>query len=190
MTPFTYFLRSGTAVTVAALACSACAGSPGALGRTQTASNQRFAQSSAGPVSDATPEASFGRLKANEDAVCADVSAEERDQGPLSSRTRIAAVEPLSDRPHPKEFAQPAGAAVYLRATPGLTSEWLGRVLACHIAHHAVVGDHVPDATSPLYVEDARIAVSSTGDGFRISITSNDVDAARLIIERANAILQ
>lgn len=188
MNPSTRFLWNSTAIAAAALACSACAGSSAALGRAHTAGSDRVAMSSAGPVSDATPNAHYPRT--SEETLCADVPAAERDQGPLSSPARITAVEPLSERPHPKEFAQPSGAAVYLLATPGLTQEWLGRVLACHIAHHAVVGDRVPDITSPLYVENARIAVSSTGDGFRIAITSTDVDTARLIIERANAIVQ
>ncbi|MCL2448253.1 MAG: hypothetical protein FWD17_04850 [Polyangiaceae bacterium] len=176
-----------------ALAGSACAGQSDAFHRVSPMDHERIAQSDRGPTTDATPEATMlaaQRLRADEASACAEVPVEDRDLGPLASRSRIAGVEDLSEHVHPKELAQPVGAAIVVRATPGLTAEWLGRLISCHMAHHAVVGNGIADAASPLFVSDARIAVSSTGDGFRISITANDVDAARQIIERAHAMFQ
>jgi len=188
----TVWFQNGMILAAGALACAACAGSP-SMGRTTAPNSARVAQSGAGPISDAVPDehaAVTDRLKTTEEEACAEVPAADRDFGPLAPRGRISSVEPLSERPHPKEFAQLSGAAVYLRAAPGLTQEWLSHVLTCHIAHHALVGDRAPDASSPLFVADARIAVSSTGDGFRIAITTSDVDGAREIIERARALVQ
>ncbi len=129
------------------------------------------------------------RLHAIEQSACVDVPASARDEGPLVRRD-VAGVRTLQDRPNEKTMLQPAGVAVYLRATPGMTEEWLGRILECHLAHHGVVGERMTDHASPLFVEDTRIALSSTGDGFRIAITSRNVSTAREIIERAQTLVQ
>jgi hypothetical protein len=130
------------------------------------------------------------RLRAMEQAACADVPEADRDQGPFAHREWITGFELLRDRPYPKEMLQPAGVAVYLRATPGMTEEWLGRVLECHLAYHAIVGDRPSHRSSPLLVDDIRVALSSTGDGFRIAITSRDIAAAREVIGRTHAIVE
>lgn len=129
------------------------------------------------------------RLRDMEQAACVDVPEADRDQGPFARRDRIMGLQPLSERPYPKQMLQPAGVAVYLRATPGLTEQWLGRVLECHMAHHAVVGDRIA-SRSPLFVDDVRVAMSSTGDGFRIAITTRDPAAAREVIERARTLAE
>ncbi|HXX67430.1 MAG TPA: hypothetical protein VEK07_09630 [Polyangiaceae bacterium] len=130
------------------------------------------------------------RLREMEQAACAEVSDADRDQGPFARRDRIQDVELLRDRPYPKQMLQPAGVAIYLRASDGLTEQWLGHVLECHLAHHAVVGDHMAGRPSPLLVDDARVSLSSTVDGFRIAITAREVSAAREIIERAQALIE
>jgi hypothetical protein len=52
------------------------------------------------------------------------------------------------------------------------------------------VGAQVADRDSPLFVDDARVALSTTQSGFRISITSRDVVAAREVIEKARALVE
>jgi len=130
------------------------------------------------------------RLREMEQAACAEVSDADRDQGLFAQRDRIQDVELLRDRPYPKQMLQPAGVAIYLRASEGLTEQRLGHVLECHLAHHAVVGDRMAGHRSPLLVDDARVSLSSTVDGFRIAITARDVSAAREIIERAQALVE
>jgi hypothetical protein len=123
-----------------------------------------------------------------EASACSDVPAAERDLGPLGHRDRIAGVEVLQDRLYPKQMPQPSGVAVYVRATPGMTEQWLDRVLECHLAHRAAIAGTTEDRSDPFLVEDARIGVSPTSDGFRIAITTRDVAAAREIIGRARAV--
>jgi hypothetical protein len=123
-------------------------------------------------------------------AACAEVADSDRDLGPFARKDRIVAIEALKARPYAKGLVQPSGIAVYVRASPGLTVEWMDRVLACHLARRAVVGDGMADRESPLFVNDTRIALSSTGDGFRFTITSRDIDAAREIIEKGRALVE
>jgi hypothetical protein len=180
------------AAAVVGLASAGCATQSDAF-RRMTAEDHERAANLPDPPGDPTPSdhlAIARELREREQSACADVPEAERDRGPLSRRDRIAAVEPLSERAYPKEMPQPAGVAVYLRASPGVTEQWLGRVIECHLAHHAVVGDRMPDPVSPLFVDDARVALSSTGDGFRIAITARDVTTARAIIERARALVE
>jgi hypothetical protein len=130
------------------------------------------------------------QLREAERAACAEVPDAERDAGPFARRDRIVAIEPLKARPYAKSMLQPSGIAVYIRASPGLTEQWLDRVLECHMARHAVIGSKIPDRDSPLFVDDARVALSSYGDGFRIAITTRDIAAAREVIERGRTLVE
>ena len=179
------------------LANAACATQSDGLRRMTAEDPERTAANESSPPGGAfgattyTHWAAAERLREVEQATCAEVPESDRDQGPLAHRDQIAAIETLSVRPYPKEpILQPAGVAVYLRTAPGMTEESLGRVLECHLAHHAVVGDRVADRASPLFVDDARVALSATGAGFRIAITARNVAAARAIIERALALAE
>lgn len=184
---------------LAAIAATATIGSLGCatqsdqFRRMSAEAHERAAHATASTDTDVTAEDHLGaarRLREMEQAACAEVSDADRDQGPFARRDRIMDVELLRDRPYPKEMLQPAGVAIYLRASAGLTEQWLGHVLECQIAHHAVVGDHMVGRPSPLLVDDARVSLSSTIDGFRIAITARDVTTAREIIERAQALVE
>ncbi|GEM_PF-2103631 len=178
------------------LANAACATQSDGLRRMAAEDPERAAANESSPpgafgATTYTHWAAAERLRDVEQATCAEVPEADRDQGPLAHRDQITGVETLSVRPHAKEpTLQPAGVAVYLRAAPGMTEASLGRVLECHLAHHAVVGDRVADRSSPLFVDDARVALSATGAGFRIAITARNVTAARAIIERALALAE
>jgi hypothetical protein len=132
------------------------------------------------------PSAALVASPEYERAACAEVPDQDRDQGPFARRDRIVGVEELREKTYPKAPPQPIGAAVYLRATPGVTEQWVGRVIDCHLAHRAVAGDRAVDRDSPLYVADTSVHVSSTPTAFRVAITSYDLDAARSVIEKAN----
>jgi hypothetical protein len=123
-----------------------------------------------------------------ERVACAEVPDADRDQGPFARHDRIERVEELREKEYPKAPPQPVGIAVYIRATSGVTQQSVGRVIACHLAHRAVVGDGVPDRDSPLFVDDARISVSSTPTAFRVAITSPHIDVARAVIEKGSVL--
>jgi hypothetical protein len=123
------------------------------------------------------------RLRENERSACYGVSDSDRDLGPFARTDGVTGVEVVKDRGvFPKAAPVPVGVAVYLRAESGMTEQWLGRVVACHIAHIAVVGQE--PRQSPLSVRNADVTISSTPVGFRVAITSHNSDVARSVVER------
>jgi hypothetical protein len=78
------------------------------------------------------------------------------------------------------------GTVVTFRAVPGMTAEWLQRVVNCHLARNASLGHAVPEMPEcPRVPRGAQARVRSTGDGFAVEIRSDDEAAAREILARA-----
>jgi hypothetical protein len=173
------------------LAVAGCASTQSASFRQMTAADHEHAartgQDSTG-ASSAEHRAAAQDLRETEQFACAGVPEIDRDEGPFAQRDRIASVEVVRDRVFPKAPTQPFGIVVYIRATPGLTEQWLGRVIQCHVAHHAVVGASGVEESSPLLTGETQIHVSSTGAGFRVSITSSDIDVARQLVRKGRAL--
>lgn len=129
-------------------------------------------------------EAAAQRLREAERAACVDVAEVDRDEWPFARPDRIAGVDMLRGRIFPKHPEQSVGIALSFRAEPGMTQQWLARVIECHLAHHAVVGDAAErGSTCPLSLEGVTVAVGSTPTGFLVSITSRDLGAARSLVE-------
>jgi hypothetical protein len=124
-----------------------------------------------------------------ETIACAEVPDVDRDQGPFGRRDRIERVEEVRERTFPKAPPQLVGAAVYVRATPGVTEQWLGRVVECHLAHRAALGGLASDAATSPFAEDARVSVSSTPTSFRVAITSPDLEVARSVVAKAERLV-
>lgn len=99
----------------------------------------------------------------------------------------IASVEPIVlHRGGRTPAHEVLGATVTIRAVPGLTAEWLQRVVDCHIARNAAVGHDMPEMPDcPLVPKGATATVSSTGTGFAVAIRSEDPAAAEDILARA-----
>jgi hypothetical protein len=154
------------------------------------ADHERAAQQNADPTGATAAEHldAARTLRGVERAACAEVPDVERDQGPFARRDRIVALEEVRDRTFPKAPPQLFGVALTVRATPGMTEEWLGRLIQCHVAHYAVVGVASSPEPSPLLVSGAVIRVSSTGLGFRVSVTSSDIDVAREVLNAGRAV--
>jgi hypothetical protein len=124
-----------------------------------------------------------------EKAACAEVPDTDRDQGPFANRGHVERVEEVRERLFPKAPPQLVGAAVYVRATPGLTEQWLGRVIECHLAHRASLGGLASDQAVSPFAEDARVSVSSTPTSFRVAITSPDIAVARSVVAKAERLV-
>src|SRR5262249_33672894 len=71
----------------------------------------------------------------SERAACAEVPEADRAAGPFARRDRITRVETLLQSVSPKAPAPLAGAAIYVRATPGMTEQWMARIIQCYGAH-------------------------------------------------------
>jgi hypothetical protein len=81
-----------------------------------------------------------------------------------------------------------AGGQAVFRAMPGLTAEWLQRLVQCHQARAAAVGFDIPELSyCPLALKGARASVTSVGDGFAISVTADDPATVAEIWRRIEA---
>lgn len=122
---------------------------------------------------------------------CAGLSEEDRDMSPFYHREDIAAVTPLFE-----EFKagkgvtkKEVGATIVFRAVPGVTAEWLQRVVDCHIARAAAVGHDMPEMSyCPLVPKNVKANVASTGDGFAVNVSADDASTIAEIRKRAEAL--
>lgn len=127
-------------------------------------------------------------LRDAEAQACAGIADEDRDISPFEHTEDIASVTPLmiTDDRNETPNEQMKGAVVTFRAVPGLTAEWLQRVIDCHLGRNASLGHVVPEMPNcPLVPNGARARVSSTGSGFAVEIRSDTPAVAREILDRA-----
>ena len=108
-------------------------------------------------------------------------------QGPFARRDYITSVEPykVTETNWKHFWTKLEGAVVKVRPAPGVTREWLQRTVDDHMGQMA----GAPMNDCPLSVAGASAVVSSTGDGFAITIQSKDKDTAQEILRRADLLV-
>jgi hypothetical protein len=120
---------------------------------------------------------------------CAGIEPDDRDISPFEHTEDIISITPLTQQAGSRETRsteRTVGAVVTFRAVPGMTAEWLQRVVDCHLARNASLGHAMPEMPDcPLVPRGAQARVRSTGDGFAVEIRSDDEATAREILERA-----
>ncbi len=122
---------------------------------------------------------------------CAGISEEDRDTSPFDRTADITSVSKLKaeKRVGKSIVAEDTGATIVFRATPGLTAEWLKRIVDCHLARNAAVGHDMPEmAACPLVPRDVQANVRSVGDGFAVDVSSNDPRVVAEIWRRAELV--
>jgi hypothetical protein len=129
-------------------------------------------------------------LRSAEAQACAGISDDDRDISPFYHREDITSVQPAVVSKTGKERGeQVVGAVVVFRAVPGLTAEWLQRIVECHIARNNALGNDLPEMPyCPLVPKGITAKVSSTGDGFAVTIESQDPNTAKEVLRRAQAL--
>ena len=129
-------------------------------------------------------------LRSAEAQACAGISDDDRDMSPFYHREDITSVQPAVVQKTGKERGeQVVGAVVVFRAVPGLTAEWLQRIVECHIARNNALGNDMPEMPyCPLVPKGITAKVSSTGDGFAVTIESQDPNTAKEVLRRAQAL--
>ena len=142
-----------------------------------------------------------------EERFCSGIPVADRDTSPFYHREDITAIQGLKiptrnygyyagDGSNVFELQQIdkeasgglQGARITFRAVPGMTPEWLQRVVDCHLARNAVIDNDPSMSFCPLAVLHAAANVTSTGTGFAVDVTSNDEGSAREIIKRGAAL--
>jgi hypothetical protein len=168
-----------------AVIAPACASQSAAFVHMSATEHEAAAHTVTDPALATEHEQAAQTLRTQEASLCYGVPDADRERGPLAQTNEVMSIRVLKDR---HLFAKgplvPIGVAIDLRAERGETEQWLGRVVACHVAHAAVVGRNRYDG--PLEVPDAQASVSATGIGFRVTITSKDLDVARSVVSRSN----
>ena len=109
------------------------------------------------------------------------------EQGPFVRRDYIASVDPyrVTDTNGKHSWTRLEGAVVKVHPAPGVTREWLQRTIEEHMGRMA----GAPMSDRPLSVAGAAADVSSTGDGFAITIHSKDANTAQEILRRASLLI-
>lgn len=131
-------------------------------------------------------------LRDAEARACVGIPVADRDESPFDHREDIASVEPLysplSGGKNPTRRFE--GATVTFRAVPGMTAQWLQRVIDCHLARNAALGHDVPEmAYCPLVPKGVTASATPTQAGFGVAIKSDDMDVAREVLRRAQALV-
>lgn len=125
-------------------------------------------------------------LRDAEARACVGVSELDRDVSPFAHREDVLRVASLrSGGPS----SRVEGVVVTFRALPGLTTEWLQKVVDCHIARNAALGHDVAEmAYCPLVPKGATAQVSQVADGFAVTIRTTDPDSIPELVRRAEAL--
>lgn len=126
-------------------------------------------------------------LRDAESQACAGIPEMDRDMSPFDHSEDISSVEPHTEINVTNIPPQrTTGAVVTFRAVPGMTAEWLQRVVDCHLARNASLGNEVPEMPNcPLVPRGTEARVASVGNGFAVTIRSDDEASSREILARA-----
>lgn len=136
--------------------------------------------------------AASASLRDTEAVSCKGLGALDRDMSPFVHREDIAGVTPLTEPGGNLKLptTEVKGAVVTFRAIPGMTAEWLQRLVDCHVARNAALGHAVPEMPDcPLVPKGVSARVSSTGDGFSVTIQADNPAGAREVLARAERLV-
>jgi hypothetical protein len=128
-----------------------------------------------------------------EDRTCAGIEDEDRATSPFAHFEDIKSVSPLREETKTGKATRTktAGAEIVFRAIPGMTAEWLQRLVDCHIARSATIGHETASSdmpACPLTLKGIQANVRSVGDGFAVTVRSDDTATANEILRRAELI--
>lgn len=114
---------------------------------------------------------------------------------PVVTGSAVASVEPLyAGSPDTKSGSETRlyGAVIHIRASQGVTPEWLDRALECHGAKRLL--RHTPEetiASDPFWLPGRMVDIQteSAQDSFKVAVRGESTDDAQEILIRANAYL-
>lgn len=137
--------------------------------------------------------AASAALASAESSACAGISDDDRDVSPFYHREDIESVTPLMEelKSGKSVTKKEVGSTIVFRAVPGLTAEWLQRVVDCHLARAAAMGHEMPEMSyCPLELKGVKAKVTSTGSGFAVNVSSDDAVTVAEISKRSLALKQ
>lgn len=145
--------------------------------------------------------AAFETLGATEARACVGLTEADRDMSPFAHRSDIQSVSPLREKksshyesPRPNDADQVGalrGATIAFLAVPGLTAQFLQRIVDCHLARNAAIGHEAASAEMaycPLTERGAGASVRALSNGFAVDVQADEAAAAERIWQRAQAL--
>jgi hypothetical protein len=130
-------------------------------------------------------------LREAEETACEGLADADRDASPFMHQDDIASVSELTVEEIVSRVTRDrvVGATIVFRAVPGLTAEWLQRVIDCHLARNASLGHDVPEMPyCPLVPRGVTARARSTGAGFAVDVRADSEEGIRQVVERARAL--
>lgn len=139
----------------------------------------------------AAHRAASSALRAAEASACGGVAPPDRDMSPFAHREDIVRAEPLLAPSGSKSLPRQVGVTVFFRAVPGLTSEWLQRLIDCHVARNALLGHDAPEmAYCPLAVRGVTAHVSAEHGGYAVALRADEQESINAIRERVDVLVR
>jgi hypothetical protein len=135
--------------------------------------------------------AAAAALVTAEARACSGLAEDDRDTSPFYHREDIVSVAPYNEtvKVGKGTSQKEVGATVVFRAVPGMTAEWLQRVVDCHLARSSALGHQMPDMDyCPLMSKGAKAQVTSVGNGFAVNVFADDAATVAEIKKRAFAL--
>lgn len=131
--------------------------------------------------------AASAALRQAEATACAGFSGADLDTSPFVHVDDITDVRPLQEEHLGRHLEiQIHGAIVTFRKVPGLTADYLQRLVDCHIARIVALGHDLPEMPDcPLVPRGATAKVRETRDGYDVIIRAEGYEAAGEILDRA-----
>ena len=115
---------------------------------------------------------------------CAGVSDQDKAVSPLAHREDILSTVVTTEGP------RVTGVSILVRGVPGMSWDYLARMVDCHLARNAAMGFPLDGLSfDPLNVKGAVVKVEKFAGDFRLTITAEDEAIARKIAARATALM-
>jgi len=135
-----------------------------------------------------------GAKSASVDSACAGIPVQDREIGPFGDRQQIIAVTPLTETMTHLKFSwnQLRGAQIFMRATPGMTKQWLNRLGHCHLAmEEGVAASGSEVVADPFAVAPLEVNVEDTPQGFVMYLRTEqlDTDVANRVLDAAKQLV-
>jgi hypothetical protein len=135
-------------------------------------------------ASSATPKATPDQVA----AICSGIPEKEWQRPIFFQASDIEGIRPFMGERRYIKFTLPElrGADIFVRAGPGITKQWVARVIRCHVAWHDVYGPASQESfEDPLVVGRPDLSFMDNEIGFVIRIAGHDKAEGEEILRRA-----
>jgi hypothetical protein len=138
--------------------------------------------------------AAASALVTAEAKACGGIDEMDRDMSPFAHKADIRSVRELKEtirNEFGNEEQRTIGASVRFRAVPGMTAQWLQRLVDCHLARNAALGHDVPEMEyCPLVPKGVTATVKAADDGFVVEIRGDTAATTQETLRRAQLLVE